>query len=738
MPKQHMMRPLAGLLLLVGLGVSASAETKVTQEVEVGVQSVNINNPEAKFEEYREVPNGVVLERYNVEGEGDTYDYELGLKKITQEDQSASFRFQKGALNVEALYDQTPHNWSNQTETLYRETSPGVFELPDGLQGTVQNASDWLSVMQSTFIGLAHTEKLGTRQDKTGVNLGYAFSNALSLNFAFSQEKKTGHKAQAAPMGFNYANEIAKSVDQMVYESMANLNYKVDKMALGLTYGLSLFQNDINTLIWDNTKRETDQYVNTTGYLAGDQSSRGRLATAPDNMAQVLGLTTVFDLPASNKLNADFSYTLMTQDDELLPSTINSAITSGSVNMSDPASLPSKTADATQTLVVQNYSINNDAIKNIALGIRVRSEQLGNSSKEIHFSSGYVRVDQALEPSVETARLAYKKLILGANADWSITPALTFGVDIAQETADRTHREYKETEEMTYTANVNYRPVMGLTVKGRYINADRKAKDFELEHFENENGALVELPGMRPFDLASRLRNAGDLSLITGAGPLTVSVNGGLAYDKFRSGDGDLTGGIGTNLNQQYGLLENRQARAGIDLTVDVSDMLGLFGFYQYEQIAGVQRSNQNNSTTVTQDAPYDWTSETSDRYDVIGVGADVGVSDKVSLQLGYDLSLSRGSINYKDLGSSLATKESLPDTHSSKQDYTLKGVMHATKDVTFTLGYLFERYDVTDYATNSVPLLSGTGAGQTNVYLGDSSSDYKAHVVSLMAKYKF
>lgn len=61
-----------------GVGFS---EMKITQELEAGVQGVKQNNPEAKFEEYREVPNGVVIEKYSITGEGEKSDYSLEAKR---------------------------------------------------------------------------------------------------------------------------------------------------------------------------------------------------------------------------------------------------------------------------------------------------------------------------------------------------------------------------------------------------------------------------------------------------------------------------------------------------------------------------------------------------------------------------------------------------------------------------------------------------------------------------------
>lgn len=725
-------RTLVGLSVWAGLALAVQAEMKVTQEIVTGVQGVSINNNEAKFEEYGEVPNGIVIDQYAVQGQGDTSHYTLELNKIRQNNQSASFEYASNKLSVGATYDQTPHNYSNWSKTLYQETAPGVLVLPDGMQSTVQGAATtaaWFNVMNSTFIGLAHDQPLATRTDKTGVDLGYALSEALSLDLGFSQAKKFGHQLQAFGLSRSHAVELAKPVDQTVYDSTLGLDYKTPGLMLGFAYGLNIYQNDIQTLTWDNSRRVTDQN-------GGQGAANGRAALAPDNVAHNAKLSAGFDLPAKSHLNAELTYTRMTQDEDMLPYTSNSALVF-------PAELPSKTVDAKQTLVVQNYHLSNKLLQNIALGLKIRSEQLGNDSKEMHFASHTV-LDQSVGAAQETGRFAYHKLNVGAYADWRMMRALTLGVDASQETAVRTEREYRETVETAVNTVLRYRPARWLGLTGKYLWNDRVGNDYQEDHYNHDGGAFDETPGLRRPDVGPRLRNAGELTMDANGGALAFSLSGGLGHDKYKAGEGLINDGVSTHTFQNYGLLEQRNSRAGVDVSYDLSGGVGLFGFYQYEQVEGIQRSNYNGSSGASQDATTDWTLQTIDRYDVFGLGIDLQPTQKVGVGLGYDLSYSRGAYDYLDVqplavsGTGSAPIVSPPETKTCKQDYKIQCDYKAKDDVTFTLGYLFERFDVSDFAKDIAPLTSGLAANQTNLLMGDSISDYKAHVVNLKVKYKF
>jgi hypothetical protein len=127
-------------LLLSGFWIlSVNAETTVTQELEVGLQDVNINNPEAKFEEYKDIPQGIVFPHYELNLDAPNYEMSFDARNVAQEDQSFNLDYSRnGKLKFNAGWDQTPHRWSNTSRTLYNETSSGVYELPDDIQSYFQ------------------------------------------------------------------------------------------------------------------------------------------------------------------------------------------------------------------------------------------------------------------------------------------------------------------------------------------------------------------------------------------------------------------------------------------------------------------------------------------------------------------------------------------------------------------------------------------------------------------------
>lgn len=753
---------LAGVLLTLG-GSALLAETKVSQEITAGVQGVTQNNPEAKFEEYRDVPQGIVIDKYAITEESDKYDMKFQVKNVQQADQTAELGFRTGKLNLGLSYDMLPHRWSNVSQTLYSESSPGVLLLPDGMQAQIRALTsgsaatartNWFNVMQSTFAGLSHTQELETHQAKAGANLGFSLSDGLSLKMGFFQEKKDGHKLQAFAFGRNSAVELARPIDQTVYDSSLKLVYDTKKLTMGLGYGLNLYHNDISSLIWDNTKRDTDQFI-TNNDPEGRNSKQGRAALQPDNMAHTASFTAGVDVTKEVRVDADVSYTRMLQNDDLLPYTINTQLNASTAtvgfNAYDASTLPSKGAETDQSLWVQNYSLTTRPSKMSTIRLGVRSEQLGNNSKDISFAGAAICDQQwsaaSASNNTETERFAYRKLAYGANADIQPLHALGLGADVTQESAHRTQREYGKTVETTITGRANYKPTSWSSIRGRYINADRVASEFEMEDYMigGSTWTFAELPGMRRMDLGSRRRNMGDATVQAWTGPFNVSLQGALGYDQYRPGEGPTSNpfiAVSTsNQSKTYGLQENRIARAGADFSWDVSDFLGWSAYYEYEQVRGVQKGNASSSPS-NQDTFNDWTAITNDRYDTAGTSIELSPVQKIMLTLGYDLAHSRGATDLTELGATLAAKESPPETKTTKQDYSIKCDFQARSNITITAGYLFEKYDVVDFATQNIPLIGSkdsTGAvAQTNIFLADSLMSYKAHVANLKFNYKW
>lgn len=745
------------LLSTLMIGSSALAETQVSSEIETGYQKKDVSANESKFEQYGEVPDGVVIPLLTTEVVHDSDTIRFEGQNLRQNNQSYDLNYNHAyKMKVDALWNQTPHDYSNVAQTLYTETSPGVFRLPGQIQSNIQGQPGITVTNLNNQLGsywtAAHDAGLHTLDNKGAVNLGFAASQALKFNLGVSEDNISGHKPKGASFGFSYVNQLPEPIEWKTYNVRAGGQYNTKDVQLGLYYVMSSFNNDVETMIWDSARRSTDQAVSTIGYVYGDQSSQGRMNLAPDNFSHTVTLNAGANLPAKTRFTAEGSMGYMRQNQTLLPFTINTAIKPGAANAppfdaSDPANLSMQTANTKMQTWSQDYQLTNQLIKPVTLGLRYHSYQLINRATETSFP-GQVRFDQVWEPApgFDVRRFEYRKDTLEGNADYQVFEPLCLSVRYGIEWDHRTDREISDTTEKSLTASADYKPAAWTLFRGSYLRAHRRPQDFDNTFNLNDPGtAYAELPGLRRYDVSDRLRNQGKVLWQLNPGPMTIGLNGSLTHDNFQPGVGDPTGNDAlSSVNfpaTQYGLLENRDASAGVDVEWDISDRLGVDTYYDYEQVKGLQRSNQGSGATITQAATTDWTLQSLDRYQMTGVSARIGTpADRVSYRLGYDITMSRGSIEYMSIGSAVTPPSinSPVDTKYMKQDISIRTNVKVTERCTLVLGYLYEKFDVSDWQYQNLPLVGGTASAQTNVFLGNNLQNYFAHVGTVLVKYKF
>jgi len=146
---------------------------------------------------------------------------------------------------------------------------------------------------------------------------------------------------------------LAREVEKLRY--LFNDRYIVQLFRVG--WDGSWFTNHMKSLVWDNPIRITDFNngllppsgpYDPSGYSNGNGPAQGRESTAPNNMMHVVSATGLYKMRGRTTLNGTVQLTSQTQDDALIPFTINSAINSPAVFAAFPhiAQLPRSTAQA--------------------------------------------------------------------------------------------------------------------------------------------------------------------------------------------------------------------------------------------------------------------------------------------------------------------------------------------------------------------------------------------------------
>ena len=713
---------LSGGLLLP---LEVQAETSVDQEIETGFQVKDVNSPEAKFEEYREVPNGIFLERYELNAQGETTDLTVELRNIRQEDQSATFEMDKGRLSIDASWNQTPHLRSKDSSTPYVETADGYFALPDYSQ-TANPILIATNTAYTLYPEAMHPIELKTRTDRGAIDLNYNLEGGYKASLGVSETIKKGHQALGASFTRSHVVNIAQPIDQKTYQSNLGFGFAGKNHQWNVGYGFSAFRNDRETLTVENPRLSTD---------IDSESSLGRLNAAPDNIAHFASLNGGVNLPAKTRFTAEVNMSYMRQNQSLLPFSINTANTPFTQS-TDPSILPTDKADAKVVNLDQDYKVTNKAFKPLTMGLRYHSFQQNNKTPEYVFTgSAGLDFNDSTDDQVNHA-FEMRKDTLEGSLDFDLLKSVNLGTRYEMAWIDREHREVKKTQEGTMAFDINYKPASWFLARGTYANARRRMEDFHVDDLIDAG----ETPGMRHYDISDRDRNDGKLLIQMMTKKTTLGIRGSLGHDQYKPGKGDLAalndGGNAANQNTMYGLLESRRVGTGIDIDTTLNNVFAAFGFFDYQMDKSRQRSNLN-SGAVTQDDATNWEIEVQNLYHTAGLGinADVGFT---ILTFGVDIAQSQGVYDYVSRGSASTVQgPNYPHTKTTKQNYYVQAMVPVKKELELSLGYVFEKYDVYDWASDGATTTNFYGT-TSELYLGDASQDYQAHIVTAKVKYKF
>src|SRR6185295_16327560 len=305
----------AALLLTGGAGSALAADGEVT----FGTQWWDQTTREAKYQEFRSIPNGPVFESFLLHDELAKGRYTLFGSDALQKDQSITGIYRRPKWTASVEYTQTPHNYSFIARTPYSEVARGVFALPDTLQRTNQEnpTGAYVSTMNDLLRATPRTA-LGFHTDVSRARLKARPGGGFQLDLRGTRRQREGTKAFGASFGFSNAVEMTEPIQQTMVQGEARASYVKKQLAVEVSGGVDAFENRVDFLVWDNPRRYTDSPT------AG--SSRGRIDLYPDNRTLRGSARAGLQLPHHAALIAFLGLSEDKQNDTWTRMTINTAI----------------------------------------------------------------------------------------------------------------------------------------------------------------------------------------------------------------------------------------------------------------------------------------------------------------------------------------------------------------------------------------------------------------------------
>ena len=685
----------------------------------IAFRNTDIDGDSSKAEEYRDLSTSVYGDvKIKYEKKDKSFSTFTG-KNIGRDDQHYNFMINRyGKFKIDAGYDEIPHRFSDAAKSLYLGTGSGNLIL----NGTKQNVPPAGQVGRlNTLSANSPGIEIGLKRKKVAVNVELALLDPFRFRVEFSRENKEGTRPFFGSFGLDNTLEIPEPIDFDTTDMKFIGEYTLKSFYFMASYYFSKFNNNTDTLTFDNPFRATDAVF---------EPSKGLIDLAPDNLYHNVSLSgSYLDLPLNSRVSVNAAWGWMRQDDDLVPYTTNTAITTGAFDNApfdafDPGNLPVNNVDARVNTSLYHVLLTSKPLDFMHVKGKFRYFDYDNDTEQIRFP-GFVDADDFwVDNPIVNLPTSYKKTTAGAELGFDISKKMRLNLDYTFERTDQTNREVDRLEDHIFGSALDTKVFSWMNLKLSYKRTERDISNYNFDVYLEAGEDLQQLPGLRKYTQADMSRDR--LNFIATVYPTELfTVSTSFIYGKDEFGD------------SPYGLLDDNHHIFSLDVDYSPTDRLNLHTFYNYEDYEARQKDRGEVPSQPTVVA--DWFAKTKDVVNTLGAGIKLAlIPDKFDFDVSYAFSNVDGTIDFFTPAVETSGFDTVDDTTlqilQTKFDYT------AWKRWLFTLGYRWEKFDYDDFNTQGFTNVPTDSSNNYNgAYLmGTLPGDYTVNVVYLRISYKF
>lgn len=701
-----------------------------TSEIEIGAAWASEDS--FKFGEFSGIKdkgafitgNFRIQRRDPYDGDGAEY-WTLTGTNLGLASRSLGFEYgHQGSFAIRASYDQIPKFLFDDARTPYELQGGGTnLVLPAGWIPSDRN----VTLLPNLDANLQDVN-IGHNRKKFGGGFTWNFYKNWKLKSDFSRELKEGTRTIAAIFGSNGGNPAGALVPDPVDYETDNfdlaISYAGKKSQFALAYNLSVFRDNLTSLTFDNPFDST-RYSADVNFPNG----RGRLALPPDNKAHRISLSGGYRFNSTTRATAHIAIGRMKQNDAFLPFTVNPALL-----VTTPLPRASLNGKINTTLARINVTARPSPKLNLRVSYKFNDRD-NNTPRDVYI---YVPGDTANQGDISgsTARInlpySRKQNLFELDAGYRLTGDIRLSAGYDYEQLERTFSEVTKTKE--HKLNAKLRATISSDLSG-WVGVDygsRTGSDYvhnapflashTPEHLgpdpedEFENHPLV-----RKFFIADRdrVKFAGTVNWMP-SDKSAISVMGRHVTDDYNDTVVGLTGSTSSSVT--------------VDASYNVTDTVTYHAYYTYENYEYEQAGFANRrGTDLTDFAAQAWSADTGDKINTFGLGFEwVAIKDELDVTFDYNYSSSKTGFDLT--GGTAISFEPLPDLKNKLHMVQLKADYQYSDHLWLRFRYLFQNFDVTDFALDGVnPDSMGFIIG-----LGNQSPDYTVHVLGVSTIYRF
>ena len=653
---------------------------------------------EGRFMRYQDLRNGGTVDLLRFTKDTGTSLFNVQADHVGYRDQRFSAAVNNfGRLKASFEFNQVPLYFSADTKSIFSPSAanPNQLRIDDSIQTGLQNKT----LAYASVDGLASPFDLQLKRSIADFKATYSATRTLDINIALKSTAKTGDQPWAGTFGFSDAVELAVPVQTRTTDLGLGLEWGNDRGSARVGYDGSFFRNDVQTLVWDNPLRVTDSP--TAGPL------QGRESLWPNSNQNTGSLSGLLNLPGRSRATAYLSVGNWSQDNPLIPFTVNSTIA--------PIALDRTTSDAQARVTSMNYSFFTRPVNDLSLTLRYRSYDFDNRTPIFHVNNT-VAYDTTVEAFTEGGSSPYSLNRKTFDADLSYTPLRysAFRVGYTREDDNETFRTFSSTAQDTARVSADVSGINWLVLRGVFEYSNRTGSGLDEQALDD----IGEQVSLRQFDISDFTSKR--VSFVTQVTPISsLSFNGTVSV-----GTEDRPGTV-------FGLVsdDSHAYQAGVDYVPTKAISMG--ASYEWERYTSLQQSREANPGAQFDDPTRNWTTSGADKAQTFNASMDLlKALPKTDIRVAYDYSDANSLYLYGlPANTTIAPVVQLPAVVNTRQRGTVDLRYHFTARVSAGIVYWYDKYAVNDFAMGTQTLT--TIAQPSFLTIGYLDRPYTANTVS-------
>lgn len=290
---------------------------------EVGVVVDVSNTAAATYREYGDLSGDGVIGRFSLamEKPAEALYLDLMAGAVGREDVSVRARGGRhGHFAVSAYYEGIPHQFATDASVIWNGAGTARLTLPDGLAAGTAS----LESIRSAFDNISPSD-IALERTQYGVGAKVMPNEKWTVFGMVESEVRDGARPWGGAMSFPLLGQLMETLEPLDYRTTdlsGGFSYVSPARQINLSWSSSFFRNADVALAWENAGLSV---------FSGDfVPPQGQFALPPDNDYHHLKLDYAMPLPFwQSRFSASMSYSLMKQDDRLLPPTVSSGVFDG-------------------------------------------------------------------------------------------------------------------------------------------------------------------------------------------------------------------------------------------------------------------------------------------------------------------------------------------------------------------------------------------------------------------------